>query len=79
MTDGPQQEAEEEKEIPIQKTEINKVAHQETPPLPPLPSLSRSSKEKPKIDDEIKPVEKRVQLNNQTPINKTTNPKSKQS
>ncbi|CAM4880089.1 unnamed protein product [Rotaria socialis] len=82
MTDGPEQEAEEEEEkeeIPIQKTEINKVAHQETPPLPPLPSSSRSGKEKPKIDDEIKPVEKRVQLSNQSSIGKTTNPKSRQS
>lgn len=65
ITDGPKEE------VPIEKHEVNKPVHQRTPPLPPLPSSTRSSKEKTKFDDEIKPVEKRVQLSNYPSINKT--------
>ncbi|CAF4602738.1 unnamed protein product [Rotaria sp. Silwood1] len=58
-------------EIPIQKSEISVPFHQDTPPLPRLVSSSRSSREKQKVDEEIKPIEKRVQVNNQSSINKT--------
>ncbi|CAF2391956.1 unnamed protein product [Rotaria sp. Silwood2] len=69
ITDGQQAE------IPIQKNEINMPYHQDTPTLPPPLSSSRSSREKVKVDEEIKPIEKRVPVNNQSSINKT-NPKS---
>jgi hypothetical protein len=51
----------------MRKNEFIVPIHQDTPPLPPLPS----NKEKFKDDESIKPIEKRVQLYNQSTINKT--------
>ncbi|CAF1023237.1 unnamed protein product [Rotaria sordida] len=64
ITDGQQEE------ILIQKNDINIPCHQDTPALPPLLSSSRLSREKLKIDEDIKSIEKRVQVNNQSSINK---------
>lgn len=60
----------EEDTILARKNEINMSVRQNTPPLPPFPSSTRSTKEKPKIENEIKTVEKRVQLHHQPSLKK---------
>lgn len=62
MTDDQQEET--------HKNQLNKSFHQNTPPVP-LRSSSRSSKEKLKDNEIIKPIEKRTQSYNQSTVNKT--------